>query len=150
MEVEVSWLRAECIVFSCRNKTLDARMKSQRGFQPEMYELQRGAFDDIVRQLRYIIEISDVELFGSAKEHVPNLYCSRTENDVYFYYRPTLKIGCCNICCSEVRKFLTKVTSLIEACMGGMSICVCYQSIHLLDKPVSIPLRRAVVMKKFR
>ena len=75
----------------------------------EDYQLLGDVLDQGLKELGYSREDLNVELFGSDKQHVLDLYCSKGMNSCYKLCGPSFEIAYGNPRFSELGKVLTKV-----------------------------------------
>ena len=75
----------------------------------EDYRLLGDVLDQGLKELGYLREDRNVELFASGKQHVLDLYCSRGKSCCYKFYWPSFGMAYGNQRFSELGKVLTKV-----------------------------------------
>ena len=75
----------------------------------EDYQLLGDVLDQGLGKLQYSREDLNVELFGSDKQHVLDLYCSKGKNCCYKFYWPSFGMAYGNPRFSELGKVQTKV-----------------------------------------
>ena len=75
----------------------------------EDHRLPGNVLEQGLRELGYCREDLNVELFGSDKQHVLDLYCSKGKNCCYKFYWPPFGMAYGNPSFSELGKVLTKV-----------------------------------------
>ena len=121
----------------------------------EDYQLLADVLDQGLKELGYLWEDLNVELFASDKQHVLDLYCSKGHNCCYRSSWPSLGMAYENPRFSELEKLLTKVAlerSRMVLCSpecrahGGneylrtLSEKVTLTSIQLPDDAIYVPL----------
>ena len=82
----------------------------------EDYQLLGDVLDQGLKELGYSREDLNVELFGSDKQHVLDIYCSKGKNCCYKFYLPSFGMAYGNPRFSELGKVLT-IMALETSCM---------------------------------
>ena len=84
--------------------------------ETEDYQLLGDVLDQGLKESGYSREHLKVELFGSDKQHVSDLYCSKGKNCCYKYYWPCFGIAYGNPRFGELGKVL-KMVALERSCL---------------------------------